>query len=69
MDSPAMRAGIQQGDVITNINGRNISTFNEYSTILMQMGPGEEVEMTVKRQSQDGYKEMNFKMETGEVKK
>lgn len=69
MDSPAMRAGIQQGDVITGINERDISTFSEYTNILMQMQPGETVTVKVKRQSQDGYKEMNFKMETGEAKR
>ncbi|MCM1188692.1 MAG: S1C family serine protease [bacterium] len=68
MDSPAMLAGIQQGDVITNINGRNISTFNEYTSIVMAMEPGTEIEMTVKRKSQDEYKEMNFTMEAQEAK-
>lgn len=69
MDSPAMRAGIQQGDVITGINERDISTFNEYTGVLMQTQPGETVTVKVMRQSQDGYKEMNFKMETGEAKR
>lgn len=68
MDSPAMLAGIQQGDVITNIDGRNISTFNEYTTIVMQLEPGQTVEMTVMRKSQDEYKEMKFTLEAGEVK-
>ncbi len=68
MDSPAMREGIQQGDVITNINGRRISTFNEYTSVLMQLEPEQTVEMTVMRQSQDEYKEMKFSIETGEVK-
>lgn len=68
MDSPAMLAGIQQGDVITNVDGRNISTFNEYTTIVMQLEPGQTVEMTVMRKSQDEYKEMKFTLEAGEVK-
>lgn len=68
MDSPAMLAGIQQGDVVTNIDGRSISTFNEYTTIVMQLEPGQTIEMTVKRKSQDEYKEMNFTLEAGEVK-
>ena len=68
MDSPAMLAGIQQGDVITNIDGRNISTFNEYTNIVMQLEPGKTVKMTVKRKSQDEYKEMEFTMEAGETK-
>ena len=68
MDSPAMLAGIQQGDVITNIDGRGISTFNEYTGIVMQLEPGTTVEMTVKRKSQEEYKEMNFTMEVQKAK-
>lgn len=68
MDSPAMLAGIQQGDVITNIDGRGISTFNEYTGIIMQLEPGPTVEMTVKRKSQEEYKEMNFTMEVQKAK-
>lgn len=68
MDSPAMLAGIQQGDVITNIDGRGISTFNEYTGIIMQLEPGMTVEMTVKRKSQEEYKEMNFTMEVQKAK-
>lgn len=68
MDSPAMRAGIQKGDVIININDRNISTFNDYTTSILQLEPGEEVNLIVKRKSQEGYKEMNFSMEAQEVK-
>lgn len=68
MDSPAMLAGIQQGDVITNIDGRGISTFNEYTGIIMQLEPGTTVEMTVKRKSQEEYKEMNFTMEVQKAK-
>ena len=68
MDSPAMLAGIQQGDVIINIDGRNISTFNEYTNIVMQLEPGKTIEMTVKRKSQDEYKVMKFTMEAGEAK-
>ena len=62
-----MRAGIHQGDIICDVNGRNISTFTEYSNILMSMQPGDEVDITVKRLSQDEYKEIVFHMETGEV--
>lgn len=68
IDSPAMLAGIQQGDVIINIDGRSISTFNEYTNIIMQLEPGKTVELTVKRKAQDEYKEMKFTMEAGETK-
>ncbi len=69
MDSPAMRAGIQQGDVIVGIGDKDISSFNEYTNVLMQLEPGRNIEIRIKRQAQDGYKDMTFDMETGETKK
>ena len=66
MDSPAMLAGIQQGDVITNIGGRNVVIFNDYSNALMMLEPGQTINITVMRKVQDEFKEMNFAIEFGE---
>lgn len=66
MDSPAMLAGIQVGDVITAINDVQIGSFKGYCTQLMQMEPGQQVELTVMRQAQEEYREMNFSIELGE---
>ena len=60
MDSPAMQAGIQQGDVITAVDDNVVTVFNEYSNILLQIEPGQTVNLTVMRQVQTEYKEMNF---------
>lgn len=65
MDSPAMRAGIQRGDVITGMGERAIANFAEYSNALMELQPEQEVEVTVMRQSQEEYKEMKFNIELG----
>ena len=65
LDSPAMHAGIQSGDVIVGMNDKNISSFNEYSNALMEMEPGQIVEVTVMRQAQEEYKEMKFNIELG----
>ena len=67
MDSPAMREGIQPGDVITAMDDKAVAGFSTYSNILMQMEPGQLVTVTVMRQSQDGYKEMEFSIERGGV--
>lgn len=68
LDSPAMLAGIQQGDVIINMNGRNINTFSEYTNNIMSIEPGKTINVTVMRRSQEGYKDMQFTLEIGEAK-
>lgn len=67
-NSPAMLAGIQQGDIITAIGEKQIGTFAEYSAQVLGMEPGQTVQLTVMRQAQDEYKEMNFSIELREVK-
>lgn len=68
MDSPAMLAGIQQGDVIVGINEDTVMNFSEYTSLLMELEAGEAVEITVMRQAQEAYKEMGFKITLGEAK-
>jgi len=67
MDSPAMQAGIQRGDVVTGMDDRIVTNFNSYSAILMQMEPGQTVDVTVMRRAQEEYKEMHFEIVLGEV--
>ncbi|MDE6167877.1 MAG: PDZ domain-containing protein, partial [Acetatifactor sp.] len=67
MDSPAMRAGIQRGDVITGMNDTVINTYRSYSNALLEKLPNETVEVAVMRQVQQGeYREMSFSIELGE---
>ena len=66
-DSPAMLAGIQVGDVITAMNGGSIMTYSSYCSQLMRIEPGQTVLLTVRRQSQGEYREMNFSIESGEL--
>ena len=65
MESPAMLAGIQVGDVITSVNGNVITSFGNYCNQVMKLEPGETVELTILRQSQDQYRELNFSIELG----
>lgn len=69
MDSPAMLAGIQQGDVIIAVSDREVTGFNDYTSTLMLFEPGQTVDITIMRQSQEEYKEMKFSIEVGEAKK
>ena len=60
MDSPAMLAGVQKGDVIVEIGGRKIAKYAEYTAYMMGFNPGETIEVTLMRLAQDEYKEMNL---------
>ena len=67
MDSPAMLAGIQQGDVIVSMDNRTILNFGEYTTVLLQMEAGAEVNLKIMRQAQNEYREMNCTIILGEA--
>jgi len=67
MNSPAMLAGIQQGDILVRIGDRNVLSFSEYTSALMQMKVGNTVELGVMRQVQNEYKEMNFSIVLGQL--
>ena len=58
MDSPAMIAGIQSGDVIVRMGTEEIDSFADYSRILSSLLPDTEVTLTVMRQGQEEYEEM-----------
>lgn len=56
MDSPAMQAGIQSGDIIVSIGRNKITSFADYTKILADWIPGETIEIILMRQGQNGYK-------------
>lgn len=68
-DSPAMRAGIQRGDVIVGMDDKIITTFSNYSNALMQMEPGQSVDVKVMRLVQNQYREVHLYVVLEEVKK
>ncbi|MGH9755518.1 MAG: PDZ domain-containing protein, partial [Blastocatellia bacterium] len=51
--SPAERAGLKQGDVITVINGNQIEDGNSLRNIVASAGPGVEVTMTILRDGRE----------------
>lgn len=62
LDSPAMEAGIQVGDVITKLGEKEITSMASFSYNLYQLEVGETVEVTIMRPSQGTYKECNFQI-------
>lgn len=59
MDSPAMAAGLQSGDVIVAVGGQEVDTVQGYRNALWELAPGTEVEIAIKRQGAQGYTEMS----------
>lgn len=62
MDSPAMSAGIQSGDVIVAMDGRAITTYQDYIEALRKLVPGNNGTLTVMRQTQEEYKSMQIEI-------
>ena len=56
MDSPAMQAGIQSGDIIVSMGKKKVISFADYLKILSEWTPGETKEVILMRQSQNVYK-------------
>ena len=64
-DSPAMKAGLQNGDVITHINGDSILTDALFSEKIAQLIPGTTCEISVKRQNGNEYYEVKCTVTIG----
>ena len=62
MDSPAMRAGIQSGDVITKLGTEEITTFSDYQDAVLDLSPNTEVTVTLMRQGHPDYQEMTLEV-------
>lgn len=67
-ESPAMRAGLQSGDVIVKVNDTVILTDAEFSKKIENLIPGTRCEIQVKRQSGDAYYDVTCEVEIGTIK-
>ncbi|WP_373217202.1 S1C family serine protease [Ruminococcus sp. 5_1_39BFAA] len=66
-DSPAMEAGIQNGDIITAVAGKTVKNMQSYTTSLQQQNAGAKVKLTVARQNgEDGFADMEFEVKIEE---
>ena len=52
-DSPASGAGLRAGDVITQVNGRQVESPNEVAQAIRNATPGSEVELRVMRERKE----------------
>lgn len=63
MDSPAMAAGLQSGDILVEMNGESIISAEMYESALLALEPESTVEIIVNRQGIDGYHEVTYNVE------
>lgn len=65
LDSPALIAGLQGGDVIVKIDGKEIASVDEYEEKVLSLEPGQATEVTVKRLGMDEYLEVSCTVTAG----
>lgn len=65
VDSPAMNAGIQNGDVIVKFGTSDIASFDDFKGAMLKSQPGDLTTITIKRLGKDGYVEFPYEVELG----
>ncbi|MDD3368692.1 MAG: PDZ domain-containing protein [Lachnospiraceae bacterium] len=58
MDSPAMTAGIQSGDIIVKFDETEILKYKDFTNAMMEQTPGTTHTLTIERQGQNDYREI-----------
>lgn len=64
-EGPAYVSGIQNGDILTEINGTKIATMREFQSTMEKLEPGAIITVTVERNGRDEYKELQYQVTTG----
>ena len=64
-NSPAAEAGIQQGDIITELDGRTISSMSQLQETLQYYAAGETVDVVVQRSGNGGYEAQTLSITLG----
>lgn len=68
IDSPAMQAGIQSGDVIVSVDDEVITYFSDYTKALYNKLPGDSIEITIMRQGRTEYNSIEIEIIADELK-
>lgn len=66
-DSPAEKAGIQQYDIILELDGTPVNSPNELQTMILQRQPGEKVKLRIWRDRKEITKEVQLQARDGSV--
>lgn len=62
MDSPAMQAGIQAGDLIVSVGEKDVNSMYTLAYLLQQMKVDEKISVTLKRLSQGAYRDITLEI-------
>ena len=65
MDSPAMRAGLQSGDIIVGINGEEIVSFDTLISKLNDLEADSEITLAIKRSASNEYIDLDASVTLG----
>jgi serine protease Do len=68
IDSPAMDAGIQSGDVIIGVNGQEIMSVSTFNSVLFTLEPSETYKVDIMREGKNGYQKITCKVKVGILK-
>ncbi len=66
-DSPAMKAGIQNGDVIVKLGTNEISSFTDYREAMLKCQPKDTTAVTIKRMGREEYVDISYEVVLGKL--
>ena len=64
-DSPAMASGIQNGDVIQEVNGETVTGISSFENVMLDCAVGDLVKVQGKRRGSSGYVDTEFTLNIG----
>lgn len=67
LDSPALEAGLQSGDVIVEMDGEELYSMEAYTEKVLALEPGQAIEIAVKRQGMDEYLRVDCSVTAGKL--
>ena len=66
-DSPAMKAGIQNGDVIVKLGTNDIASFTDYKDAMLKCQPKDTTTVTIKRLGREEYVDISYEVVLGKL--
>ena len=64
MDSPAMRKGLQKGDIVVRVGLQDIKSAADYMNVLRNVQAESSINIVVQRAGVEAYEEMHFVVQT-----